>query len=1224
LKTTALAVLGAVVVACGSEPPPAWHQEAGYRWRDLRVEPGSAGFTQMAGFRSGIRFENSVSEAALVSNRVLGQGAGVALGDVDGDGMVDIFLGKTEGCSALYRNRGEWKFEDITKTAGVGACDRNTTGAAFADIDGDRDLDLVLVATRGQNAIYLNDGHGAFTERRDLGVDTTGKGATTIALADVDGDERLDLYVANYKPYNVDDSIPPQRRAFNQMVRQTGPTSYEVVEEFRRDYKVVVRPDMGGMRLTVRGAPDDFYRNTGGKFERVSRVGGRFVDALGRPLTEEPESFGLGAKLTDLNSDGAPDLYVANDFEDLDELWLNNGKGSFRLSDWRAQRQMSNSSMGMDVADINGDTLPDIFVVDMLSNDPHRLKTQIPTHTAFAKKPGDIETVLQQQRNSLFANRGDGTFAEIAQSAGVGATGWSWGTMFTDVDLDGFPDVLVANGHLWDIMDADVQERLQNRLTDVGWQRLRWEFPRLPLNNVALRNLGNAQFADASAQWRFGTEADISHAMAAGDLDGDGDLDVVVNRLDDRALVLRSESSAPRVAVRLVGDAPNTHAVGAKIKLLGGAQPVQMREVTAGGLYLSHSDYAVSFAMGRSDNATLEIEWRNGARTVLRNIKPNRLYEITTATSATPAPFEPAPPVRLFEDASKELSGHAHRDTMFDDWESQVLLSNSLAQMGPGVAWFDYDRDGNEDLIVGAGRSGQLAVFRNDRGKLTRLKSPPAAMADLTAVLGLPSSDRRGVRLIAGVSNWEGQETPGAVAFRASRTDVVALADTVTGQLPFAVGPIALGDYDSDGDLDLFVGGRAVARRYPEAAPSVLYRNNGGAFTVDSAASIGLRSAGLVSSAMFADVNGDGKPDLVLAREWGSLLLLLNRDGKLEAAPDSWGLSRWTSRWNGITAGDLDGDGRLDLVATSWGRNTAQQADSTNPLVMLYGRFGSAGEVEMLAARKDSRVNGLAPLNSYPRVRVVIKDLPSRVSTFAAYADATVDQILGAAKGIVQETSIVTLDHMVFFNRGDHFTAAPLPAESQQAPAFYAGVADFDGDGAEDVFLSQNFSATAVGLPRYDAGRGLLMIGDGHGGLTPMSGARSGVTIYGDQRGAAFADYNRDGRLDLVVSQNSAETKLYANRGARPGLRVRLNGTPGNPDAIGAQLRIVYGAGSSPVREIQAGSGYWSENGAVQVMGISGTPTEVWVRWPGGAESRTKVAPGSRELVISAPAATPR
>ena len=1212
-----IAGLSALGATAGCERTTAadvtWHAEGGYRWRALAVpRAGQPRFTRMDA--TGIRFQNAVSDSALLHNRILGQGAGVALGDVDGDGLVDVFLGRTEGCSALYRNRGGWRFEDITTSAGVGACDRNTTGTALADLDGDGDLDLVLVATRGPNAIFVNDGQARFTERRDLGLDATGKGGATITLADVDGNGTLDLFVANYKAYSLDDSVPPQQRAFSQMVRQTGPNQFEIVPEHRAEYKLVSRPDMGGVRMSARGAADDFYLNAGGKFSRVSMASDRFRDADGKPLTEEPESFTLGAKFVDLNADGAPDLYLANDFEDTDQLWYNDGAGTFHLANWTAQRQISNSAMGVDVADMNGDGLPDLFEVDMLSNDSHRLKTQMPTHTPLPKRPGDLETQLQQQRNALFVNRGDGTFAEASLYAGVQASGWSWSTMFLDVDLDGWQDILIANGHLWDIMDADVQEGLQNRLRDVSWQRLRWQFPKLPLRNVAFRNRGDMTFEDASAAWRFGTEEDISHTLAAGDLDGDGDLDVVVNRLGSPALILRNDATSPRVAVRLVGDAPNTRAVGAKVRLLGGATPLQEREVVAGGLYMSHSDYESSFAMGKSDSATIVVDWRDGRRSTIA-VRPNRSYEITTAGATRPAAETTTKEPPLFADATEQLGGHTHVDPAYDDWDRQFLLPNSLSQLGPGMAWFDYDRDGDEDLLVGAGSGGRLAVFRNDRGHLTRRPDDgPVAAADLTTILGLAAPG--GSRILAGVSSWEGQAVPSVVSVPAAGA-VGTSAKPVASNPSSATGPLTLGDYDGDGDLDLFVGGRAIPGRYPEPATSMLYRNDGGAFVPDSTNAGALASVGLVSGAMFADIDGDGDADLVLAREWASVLLLLNDRGRFTAAPASWGLDAWTSRWNGVAAGDLDGDGRLDLIATSWGRNTTVGADSARPLVMFDGPFGSKGEREMVVARGDSRVGGLAPLNSYPRMRIVINDLPARISTFAAYADATVDQVLGPNKSRATQKSIVTLDHMMFLNRGDHFEARPLPTDAQLAPAFYAGVADFDGDGAEDVFLSQNFYATAVGIPRFDGGRGLLLTGDGKGALGAMSGARSGILVYGDQRGAAYADYDADGRLDLVVSQNAAATRLLHNQSAKPGLRVRVRGTPSNPDAVGAQVRLVYGQRLGPVREIQAGSGYWSENGAVQVFGMTETPTAVWVRWPGGGESRVAVASGAREVVIS-------
>jgi enediyne biosynthesis protein E4 len=1202
-----------------------WHQETGYRWRELDVPRGSAGFTRMPGSRTGIDFENFVSDSALLGNRILGQGAGVALGDVDGDGLVDVFLARTEGCSKLYKNLGSWRFQDITASAGVGACDRNTTGVAFADVDGDGDLDLVVLSTKGPNAIFVNDGKGHFTERRDLGLDSAGHGGTTVTMADVDGDGRLAMYVANYKPYTIDDSLPPQQHAFNQMVRQVGPNKYAVVPEYAHDYKIVMRPDMGGLRMTQRGAPDEFYVSDGhGHFTSVPMTSDRFIDTTGKPLAELPESFTLDAKLVDLNGDGLPDLYVSNDFEDLDQLWFNDGHGHFHLASWKAQREISNSAMGFDVADMNGDGLPDLFEVDMLANDSHRLKTQIPTSTPLPKRPGDIETELQQQRNSLFINRGDGTFAEIGMLAGVGASGWSWGTMFMDVDLDGRPDILIANGHLWDIMDADVQEGLQNRLKTIPWRRTRWQFPKLALKNVAFRNRGDLTFEDASDRWGFGTEPDISHTLAAADLDGDGDLDVIVNRLDAPALVLRNNTAANRVAVRLVGDAPNTRAVGSKVKLLVAGMPLQEREVVAGGLYMSHSDYELSFATGSADSATLVVEWRDGRRTTLAGVRPNRLYEITTqgaVAGAAAARVIPAGDTTahrdsaLFEDATAQLGGEKHVDAPFDDWERQFLLPNSLSQLGPGVVWFDYDRDGYEDLIIGTGRGGRLTVFHNEHGRLVpQPKQGPLSPADLT---GLAATAADGGRIFAGFSSWEGRPGPSAVAIPANARGVGTSGADIAPPRVSTPGPIALADYNGDGTLDLFVGGRAIPAAYPKPASSSLYRNVGGTYVMDTVNTRTLADIGMVSAAMFADLDGDGHPDLVLAREWGSIAVFFNRNGKFVRAPASLGFDKWTSRWIGVAAGDLDGDGRLDLVATSWGRNTMTPVDTAHPLSVVFGPFGGNSETEPLLAQRDPRTNVLAPLNSYARVRSIMEDLPVRVRSFAAYADASVDSVLGPHKDLTRQQSIVTLDNMVFLNRGDHFEAHPMPVEAQFAPASYAGVADFDGDGKEDLFLSQNFFPTAVGTPRYDAGRGLLLLGDGKGGLTPVAGAKSGIVVYGDQRGAAYGDFDGDGRLDLAVSQNAAATRLFHNRGAKPGLRVRVQGPPSNPDGVGAQLRLMYADHSGPVREIQAGSGYWSQNGAVQVFGFETQPTAVWVRWPGGGETRTPVPAGAKEVVVS-------
>ena len=1194
--------------ACRTPEPGPWHDDAGYRWRDLAPPGrGSPGFTSQAPGRTGVGFRNDVAEAKAFANRHLVQGSGVAIADVDGDGRPDVYLTRTDGPNGLYRNLGHWKFENVAAAAGVELADRASTGAVFADVDGDGDPDLIVTAMAGRNSLFLNDGRGRFTDATAAsGFVAESRGSTTATLADVDGDGDLDLYVANYKATTMLDSLSPQERAFDQLVKRIE-GRYEIVPSRQDNYRVVLREDIRAVSVVQRADPDWFYLNDGtGHFTREMVAGNRrFLGEDGRPLDREPDDFGLAARFFDANGDGAPDLYVANDFEDPDQFWINDGTGHFRLIARTAIRQTSNSGMAVDVSDVDRDGNVDLFEVDMLANDSHRRKTQTPTHTPLPKVVGDYRDRAQWQRNVLQVNRGDGTFAEVGVMAGVEASGWSWSALFLDVDLDGYEDLLIGNGHRWDLMDADVQERLKSMVSGFDWREERKLYPRLALKNVAFHNRGGLRFEDAGAAWRFGTEADISHGMAAGDLDGDGDLDVVVNRLDAPALMLRNDAPAGRILVRLAGKAPNVAGVGAVIRVRRPGGVDQTKEIAAGGLYLSSSEPAAMFAAD-GDSLQVEVRWRSGWVSIVPGVRAAREYRIEEPAQDTAAgrpTFVPTAP--LFEDVSSRLL-HAQVETPFQDFARQPLLPDQLSQRGPGVSWIDLDGDGDDDLVIGAGAGGRLAAFRNTRGAFTPIPGFAADTFDLTQIVAGPLGG-----VLVGQSSYQAggpAEALGAAQVLhwtpGGRPEVVVPGDTTSA------GPLALADIDGDGDLDLFVGGRVAPGVYPLAANSRLWRNDGGRFVADEGNRAVLRGIGMVSSALFSDLDGDGDPDLVLALEWGSLKVLENQGGHLTDRTAAWKLDRFAGRWNGIATGDFDGDGRIDLVATNWGRNAIAPPDSARPLYLYFGRWGSDGDVSMSLARFDPRLEAVAPLMTLSRLTAALPEQRRRTPTFAAYADATIEQALGDGLKRGGRVVATTLDQMVFLNRGGFFEARPLPVEAQVAPAFGVAVADFDGNGTDDLFLAQNFSETDIGSPRLDAGRGLVLLGDGRGGFTALSGPRSGVMLPADQRGVAVADFDEDGRPDVVVGQNAAATVLFRNVTGRPGLRVRFTGGP-RP----AVLRLIYSSGLGPAREVRLGGGYWSQDGA-PVLGETTDPVGLWVRWTATDSTRVPLRPGQRAVTI--------
>jgi hypothetical protein len=1161
---------------------------------------GKTGFTLLDNSKTGVLFTNLLPASRWITNVNLVSGSGVALGDYDGDGLCDIYLCSLAGSNVLYKNLGNWTFKDVTAEAGVGCPNQTSSGAVFADLDGDGDLDLLVTSYGGPNACFMNDGKGHFTDQTAAAALASKWGSTSMALADIDGNGTLDLYVCNYGASSI--------------VRSGGTVAYGknskgepvIVGRNAKRLKII-----NGVIVEL-GEPDILYLNDGHAHFTPVNWSETFTDEFGAPVTEAPWDMGLSVILRDFNNDGFPDIYVCNDMLSPDRIWLNNGKGKFRAASGLAIRKVGYSSMGVDVADIDRDGHDDIFIGDMLSRDHQRRMLQQSLVSQQPNRIGDIPARFQTGRNILLCGRGDGTFAELGNYSGIAASDWTWSCVFLDVDLDGWEDLLVTNGFEYDANNMDIRNQIDG-MKNLGLnakRRTMLLYPRLTTPNCAFRNLHNRRFEESGHSWGFDSKA-VSNGMALADLDNDGDLDLVVNCMNSGALIYRNETTAPRVSVRLDGAPPNTRGVGARIQVSGGPV-VQSQVMIAGGRYVSSDDSMRVFATGGLTNLlNIRVDWPSGVRSEIPNVPANSICVIQETGDTHPLTQNRE---QMLFAADPAVLNFVHEQSEFDDFSRQPSLPHKLSQSGPVILVKDLDGDGFEDLIVGAGKGGRTTVLMNRKGQF-RMEQPemwktPATASD-TAIVAFRKSDRI-VTVIQAQSNFE--ETGGS-----SRIHVIDLEngqwkEVQTLEVPSTViGSMALGDIDGDGDLDLFLGGRCIPGEYPRAASSFLYRNNSGLFELDRAGSEPFRDLGLLTGAVFSDLTGDGYPELISSVEWGPIRVFLNNNGRFLDSEMDRNIRGLRGLWTFVTTADLDGDGKLDILAGNFGLNTVYQSRMAKEAALFHGDLNGDGHEAMMEAYRSDE-GPFLPFRDMTVNRLSLPWLNAAFTTHASYAESTVEKMM-AGHSKVSALTANCFETSIFFNRGGRFDRQILSPDAQYSPATAALVSDFDGDGDLDIFLSQNFFAVRPDDERLDSGRGLFLHGSGSGKFVSNC-LTDGIATYGQQGAAVSLDFDNDGHPDLIVTQNSGSIDAYRNQSGSQTIRLSVRGEPPNRDAIGAVVRLMNGENWGAAYEIQCASGPIGQSSFVRFL--AKVPKGAWIRivWPRGVVKDYPLPDKAASIVI--------
>ena len=1073
--------------------------------------PGDTLFHLLPSSQTGITFTNSVIDTKdfnIFKYRNFYNGGGVAVGDINNDGLADIFFTSNQQQNKLYLNKGNWKFEDITAKANVQGIHKWHTGVSMVDINGDGWLDI-YVCNSGDingddraNDLFINQQNGTFTEEaHKYGLDDKGL-STHAAFFDYDHDGDLDCYVLN--------------------------NSYRPVESFGYNRNLrSIRSQTGGDRL---------YRNDNSKFVDVSAGAGIYGSEIG---------FGLGISAGDVNNDGWDDIYVSNDFFERDYLYINQQNGTFKETISDAMGHISQASMGSDMADINNDGNLDIFTTDMLPEGDERLKntTKFDEYDVYnAKLKNDFHH--QFTSNCLQLNNGDGTFSEIAQYAGVAATDWSWGALSFDFNNDGDKDLFVSNGISHDLTNQDFVEYFASdevmkmaRAGTYNFKEILDKMPATPVSNYGFLNQQNLQFKNETVALGL-SKPSFSNGAAYGDLDNDGDIDLVVNNENMEAFIYRNTTAQKKqshyLKIKLSGTSPNTFGIGAKVTIYTKGKQQLLQMMPSRG-FESSVEPVLNFGLGNTTLVdSLLVTWPNMKMQLLKDISADTLIILKQTEAKVSVPKKSKVLNVLYANVTNTIieGNSMHHENNFIDFNVERLIPKMLSAEGPKLAAGDVNGDGLQDFFAGGAVNDAGKIFiQQPAGHFIRL--PQFAFEkdneneDAGAVFFDADKDGDADLVVVSGGNQFMPLSPNSYVRLYLNDGKGIFTRSFTGWPMISMNGacVAVADIDNDGDEDIFIGARSVTGTYGQIPKSKLLLNNGKAVFADvtQAAAPDLLTLGMVTDAKAADIDADGKKEIVVVGDWMPVTVLKYKNGKLKKEYELPNSSGW---WNCVSIADTDGDGDLDLIAGNMGLNSKIKADSKHPALLYINDFDKNGQQECIQVYYKS--DGKAyPINLRGDIVAQMPLLKKKFLTYHSFAGKPVEEIFSKEdlyKSV--KLSVEQSQTCIFKNNGNgKFEMEPLPAIAQLAPVFSIVCTDLNKDGMADLFLAGNFYGLKPEIGRYDASYGVSLLGTALHTFKNSLPVESGLFVRGEVRDIAIV--NSTAGNYIVVARNNDSLQVF-------------------------------------------------------------------------------------------------